>query len=203
VSAPAACIFACLVAAGTLYLVRPDGRLHVQALDAGRGEAVLIRGPTGRLALVLSGKLNPVQLVSQVADHLAVWEHKLDALVVLDAASRTAIGPLSARYPADQELDGATDSRLDLGGGAALDVYAAESQPVTASTPQPPVSADRSYAASVSLTLENVWLPIVGQPPSPPPRDLSRQSALAGTRPRVGVALISDGLEVWATTAGS
>jgi competence protein ComEC len=121
---PAAGACASLAAIVLLQLVHPDGRLHMHALSIGRGEAVFIRGPTGRTVLVVGGRVDSAMLAGQVADQLAVWEHRLDGAVRLDAAAEAGLGPVLARYPADQRVDADHDERLDLGGGAALDVYA-------------------------------------------------------------------------------
>jgi ComEC/Rec2-related protein len=131
---PIACLTACLVAIGLLKAVQPDGRLHVQALDAGRGDAVFIRGPTGRTLLVVGGRIDAALVAAQVAEHLAVWEHSLDGVVRLDPAAEAGLSLTLARYPPAQRLDVDADARIDLGGGAALDVYAA-SPAVTAAEP--------------------------------------------------------------------
>ena len=46
---------ALLLIACALWLVRPDGRLHVYALDVGSGSAVLVRTPNGEQVLVDAG----------------------------------------------------------------------------------------------------------------------------------------------------
>jgi hypothetical protein len=118
------CIGTLLAARGVLGLVRPDGQLHVERLALARGEAVFIRGPTGRTVLVAKGRIQPPSLLREVAGHLAVWEHKLDAAVQLDAASERALALALARYPADEHLVPTADKEqhVDLGGGAALDI---------------------------------------------------------------------------------
>jgi competence protein ComEC len=141
---PGACVATCLAVAVVLQVVRPDGRLHVQRLAVGRGEAVFIRGPTGRTALVVSGRLDAVQLASQVAARLAVWEHRLDSVLELDPAAQAGLGLTLARYPAEQHVDAAAGARVDLGGGAGLDVYPSEGQP----------------APDVSISFGRVWLPL-------------------------------------------
>ena len=103
-SAPAACIGTLLAAGGVLAAVRPDGQLHVERLALARGEAVFIRGPTGRTALVVRGPAEAPSLVREVAGHLALWEHKLDAAVQLDASAGKALALTLSRYPADQQL---------------------------------------------------------------------------------------------------
>jgi hypothetical protein len=141
-------ITACLAATAVLLAVKPDGQLHVQRLDAGAGEAIFVRSPTGRTALVVGGKLDAARLASQVAEHLALWDHKLDSLVRLDSAADASIGLTLAHYPADQLVDADRDARIDLGGGAALDLYA---------TPSP----------GVSISYGQQWIPLSGKPPAP------------------------------------
>jgi competence protein ComEC len=152
VGAPVACLVGALGATLVLQLIRPDGQLHVHPLEAGRGQAVLVRGPTGRTALVAGGRVDAAALASAVADHLAVWEHKLDAVLALDARAAYGLGPTLARYPPDQLLDPAADTRFDLGGGAVLDIYAADRQPI---------------GVAVSISFGADWWPIVGRPPPP------------------------------------
>jgi competence protein ComEC len=148
---PAAGVCSSLLAVGTLHMVGPDARLHVEPLGAGRGQAVLIRGPTGRTALVVAGRVDSALLASQVADHLAVWEHKLNTALALDAASDAGLGPTLARYPADQRISADQDDRVDLGGGAVLDVYV-----TTSSSTEP---------SQVTVSFGQVWLRVLGRAP--------------------------------------
>jgi hypothetical protein len=148
---PTVSVATSLVAIGTLHMVTPDARLHVEPLSAGRGQAVLIRGPTGRTALVVAGRVDSALLASQVADHLAVWEHKLSAALALDAASDAGLGPTLARYPADQRISAERDERVDLGGGAVLDVYATASH--------------SAQTSQVTVSFGQVWLPVLGRSP--------------------------------------
>jgi hypothetical protein len=175
-SVPAASVCASLAAVALLQLVRPDGRLHVQGLRAGLGQAVFIRGPTGQTALVVGGRVDAALLAGQVADHLAVWEHKLDNVLQLDAAAESGLGPTLARYPADQRLNAEQDERMDLGGGAVLDVYA--------------TAPDNPRAPRVALSFGTVWLPLFGHPP--PPDETQNQRELAPSE------VVSDGTELWA-----
>ena len=84
---------------------------------------MLIRGPTGRLALVVAGRADAVALVSEVADHLAVWEHRLDSVVVLDQSASKSLNVTLGRYPAGQLIEaGSGDAEIDAGGGVNLEV---------------------------------------------------------------------------------
>src|SRR5260370_34497792 len=100
-------------------------------------------------------------LASQVADNLAVWEHKLDAALPLDARAEAGLGLTLARYPAGQRVSADVDRRVDLGGGAVLDVYAH-----TASAP----------AHSVTVSFGQAWLLVFGR--SPPSHLVSDGNAL-------------------------
>ena len=127
---PGACLATCLAVIALLQMVEPDGRLHVQHLALSRGEAVLIRGPTGRTALVVSGRVDGAQLASQAATHLSVWEHRLDSVLQLDPAAQAGLGPTLARYPPERQFDATVDAHIDLGGGAALEVRQVDGQPL-------------------------------------------------------------------------
>ncbi|HET6319894.1 MAG TPA: ComEC/Rec2 family competence protein [Chloroflexota bacterium] len=133
-----------LIGLSILLLVRADGRLHAYPLSVAPGEAVLLRGPTGRTALVASGRVDRYALVGEVAERLALWEHGLAAVVPLDADAEARLGPMLERYPAEQLLAPMTDQRLDLAAGAVLDSY-----------------ADGAASASFGHTT----LTLVGQPP--------------------------------------
>jgi hypothetical protein len=103
-------------------LMRPDGQLHVETLRLGQGQAVFVRGPSGRNALVVLGRADAIALVNQVADHLLLWEHRLDDVVALDASAEASLGVTLARYPAGELIRGA--ATLDLGGGQTLSASA-------------------------------------------------------------------------------
>jgi hypothetical protein len=147
---PALLALGCVLGLGGLLMVRPDGRVHLDVLSVAPGQAVLIRGPTGRTVLVGRGRLNARELASEVAVRLAVWEHGLDAALDLDDEAAERMRFTLERYPATQHLDAAQDARLDLGGGAALDVYA--------QTPSEP---------GVGLSFGATWVRVLGKPPPP------------------------------------
>jgi ComEC/Rec2-related protein len=143
---PGAMAACSLVGLGLMLLVRPDGRLHAYVLAVAPGQAVLIRGPTGRTALVASGRLDRYALASAVAERLAVWEHSLGAVVPLDAEAEARLAPMLDRFPAETMLHPDVAERVDLEGGAVLDSYAGR-------------------AASVSFG--RLWLRLLGHPPTP------------------------------------
>jgi competence protein ComEC len=74
------------LAVGWVFLLvgltqRPDGLLHLWALDVGQGDALLIRTPGGQTVLVDGGP-NPAIIDRQVGTHLPFWQHRLDLLVL-------------------------------------------------------------------------------------------------------------------------
>jgi hypothetical protein len=105
-----------------LAVLKPDGRLHAQSLPVGHGEAVLIRGPTGRTTLIVGGSPNASLLANQVAANLPVWEHQLDSVLVLDEVADSKLALTLGRYPAERRLYADATRRVDLGGGAILDI---------------------------------------------------------------------------------
>jgi len=131
---PACLVGACLASAALLHAAQPDGRLHVDRLDLGRGQALFVRGPTGRTALVAYGGGSATQLVGQVADHLMVWEHGLDQVVSFDPRASSALAATLARYPTPNFSYAQKSVRLDMGGGQTLDVSAAAGQLVAATS---------------------------------------------------------------------
>jgi len=145
---PATLIGACLGVVALCSLMLPDRQSGVTPLALGRGQAVFIRGPTGRTALVVQGSTDGRLLVDQVADHLAVWEHKLDLVIVCDPGAERAVGLTLARYPADQLVRGTPASqRLNVGMGQALSVTSAGGQLAVSIAEAVPTLAPTTSAA--------------------------------------------------------
>jgi len=134
----------------TCLWVRPDGQVHVQPLAVAPGQAVLLRGPTGRTVLIGRGPLNARALTDEVAASLALWEHGLDAAIDLDDEAATRFEPTLQHYPAQTRLHADQDARVDLGGGAVVDLYAR--------SPAEP---------AVALSFKSAWVRVLGQPPRP------------------------------------
>jgi hypothetical protein len=147
---PLTCAGCDLVLTVTLHLLQPDGQLHVEPLALPRGQAVFIRGPTGHTALVVVGSPSPNGLASQVADHLAVWEHHLDAVVALDPQAEAALGPTLARYPpARSVVVSELPLKVDVGGAQTLQIADTDGQLVVAELRSAPTtSAARQGSAS-------------------------------------------------------
>jgi competence protein ComEC len=97
-------------------LGRPDGRLHVVALDVGQGDAILVVTPGGRRMLVDGGP-SPSALLEQLGRRLAPWDRRLD-VVVLTHPDLDHVGGLSAvleRFEVAQIVD----PRLEAASGEA------------------------------------------------------------------------------------
>ncbi len=134
----------------TQALARPDGRLHVTVLDVGRGDAVLVESPSGRFALV-NGGANAIALSEGLGRRLPPFARRIDWLVlastddervggVPDVIERFPMGGVLIGGPAGdaaygrvvealtasgaQVVEALPGHRLDLGGGAAMEVIA-------------------------------------------------------------------------------
>jgi competence protein ComEC len=59
----------------------PDGHLHVTFLNVGRGESILIQGPSGGTVLVNGGS-SPVRLATELGQHLSYPRRRIDWLLV-------------------------------------------------------------------------------------------------------------------------
>jgi hypothetical protein len=181
---PLAIAGAAVLGVSALMLVRPDGRLIVEPLPVPRGEALLIRGPTGQTALVTAGRVDGRVVARLLAERLRLWEHGLHAVVTLDEESHAAVESALERYPAEQHVDGFVEGRLDLGGGAVLDMY-------------PHAAEDaRGPRAGVAVSYGQVWLRLAGRPPAPASADVDIVDVEDGT-------LVSDGVSVWRRTIES
>lgn len=59
----------------------PDGRLHVNFLDVGSAEVILIKTPDGRFVLINGGP-SPSRLVNQIGRQIPPFRRQLDALII-------------------------------------------------------------------------------------------------------------------------
>lgn len=154
--------------------------------------------PDGSHAAVAGGHLDGALLASRVADHLAIWEHKLDSVLCLDPAAEAELRLTLERYPPTQRVDAQVDMRIDLGGGAAVDVYGQDRRQgggsVANADGQDGGAAGSPSEAGVSVSFGRVWVPLVGRPPAP--ASGAPEQALRVDEPASD--LVSDGEAFWA-----
>jgi len=90
---------AVVVLIGAAIVARPDGRLHVVFLDVGNGDAVFIRTPTGRQALIDGGS-DARRTLAALGKQMPFWDRTLD-LVVLTSPDKDRLNglvPVLSRY---------------------------------------------------------------------------------------------------------
>ena len=72
---------AVIVVGGLTLATRPDGRLHLFALDIGQGDAILVVAPSGETALIDGGP-DPDLTLRRLGERLPFWQRRLDVLVL-------------------------------------------------------------------------------------------------------------------------
>ena len=60
---------------------QPDGRLNVSVLDVGQGDAIFLRGPSGRRALIDTGP-DPDRLITLLDERIPAWDRRLDLVLI-------------------------------------------------------------------------------------------------------------------------
>ncbi|HEX5578864.1 MAG TPA: DNA internalization-related competence protein ComEC/Rec2, partial [Candidatus Limnocylindria bacterium] len=74
-------IVALLLVGGLTLATRPDGRLHLFALDIGQGDAILVVAPTGETALIDGGP-DPDLTLRRLGERLPFWQRRIELLVL-------------------------------------------------------------------------------------------------------------------------
>lgn len=87
------------VLAGAALVKLPDGKLHVDFLDVGQGDAVFVQTPSGRQVLIDAGN-RPSLVLDRLGRRLPFWDHALDVAVIAraDDAHLMAWTALLERY---------------------------------------------------------------------------------------------------------
>jgi len=93
---------AIVVLIGAAIVARPDGRLHVIFLDVGYGDAVFIRTPTGRQALIDGGR-DARRTLAALGKQMPFWDRSLDLVVLTspDEDRLNGLVPVLLRYDVD------------------------------------------------------------------------------------------------------
>ncbi|MCX6008203.1 MAG: DNA internalization-related competence protein ComEC/Rec2, partial [Chloroflexi bacterium] len=65
----------------TAYASTPDGKLHVDILDVGQGESILIRTPDGQNILVDTGP-DSMSACKSLGEKLPFWDRKIDMVIL-------------------------------------------------------------------------------------------------------------------------
>jgi len=144
---------AIVVLIGAAIVARPDGRLHVVFLDVG-GDAVFIRTPTGRQALIDGGS-DARRTLAALGKQMPFWDRSLD-LVVLTSPDKDRLNglvPVLSRY---EVTSVATSSEPGQG-----ETYEAWSEALSArpTAPWTPVAGSVLLDLDPDVTLHVLWPP--------------------------------------------
>ncbi len=77
----------------TAFFSLPDGRLHINVLDVGQGECILIRTAHGRNILIDAGP-DPASACVQLGKKLPFWDRQIDMLILTQLQSDHIAGAL-------------------------------------------------------------------------------------------------------------
>jgi len=172
---------AVVVLVGAAIVARPDGRLHVVFLDVGNGDAVFIRTPTGRQALIDGGS-DARRTLAALGKQMPFWDRSLD-LVVLTSPDRDRLNglvPVLSRYDVATV---ATSSEPGQG-----ETYEAWSEALSArpTASWAPVAGSTLLDLDPDVTLHVLW----------PPADVAGPLVLHVTYDEVRILLLGDATTV-------
>lgn len=149
---PAALALALGVALLPLLLRRPLTQTELTLLDAGQGDALLVRDPSGQTVLIDVGATKG-PLLAQLGAALPFWQRSLSGVVLLGAEAdhAGALGDLAARYTLSSVVLPAV-ARQPSQEAAAL----RRDLPASAITAQPPADVTLRTATGLALTAHPV-----------------------------------------------
>jgi len=117
-------LFALLLALGFLYRSYAEQKtFEVTVLDVGKGDAVLVRSPSGATMLIDTGP--DASVLRALGSVLPFWDRHIDVLIETSAAASSIGGvpEVLVRYRVGQVVKNADrGTRLDLGDGVYADV---------------------------------------------------------------------------------
>ncbi len=96
--------------------------LEVRILEAGKGSAILLRGPGGKTVLIDTG--SDASILRALGSALPMWERSLDAVILTSrsAASSGALPDVQSRYKVSQVIRSSLrGDRHSLGDGVYID----------------------------------------------------------------------------------
>ncbi len=125
----------------------PDGRLHVDILDVGQGDAILVTFPDGRQMLVDGGP-SSTELNWRLGQQMPFWDHSLDLVVNThpDADHLAGLVSLLDRYEVAQTLVADVEGSSQLYREWAANLREAQLTPIVGQT-------DMALAVSPGVTL--------------------------------------------------
>ena len=93
----------------------PDGCLHVDIVDVGQGDAILITTPSGQQILVDGGP-SPSALLSGLGKRMPFWDRSIDLVVLThpDADHITGLVEALSRYEVEAWMDNGVDASETL-----------------------------------------------------------------------------------------
>ena len=96
---------------GAVAAAKPDGRLTITFLNVGpvnqpEGEAILVRTPDGKTALI-DGGLDAASLAKELDSRLLPWQRSLDAVILTTPRTDDLVGlqDVVSRYQVGEVLD--------------------------------------------------------------------------------------------------
>jgi competence protein ComEC len=95
-----------LTVAALTACTRPDGRLHVMALDVGQGDAILVVGPDGE-AMLVDGGPDPDLVLRRLGEKLPFWQRRIAVVVLTHPHEDHVAGlvPVLERFSVGRVLD--------------------------------------------------------------------------------------------------
>ncbi len=137
------------------YASMPDGKLHVNVLDVGQGEAILIRTPDGQNILVDTGP-DPIAACKSLGEKLPFWDRKIDLVILtqMQADHISGLFEILRRYDVHQ---------IAL---SPFNVDSAVSRELKKQVEKTQVAISSIYAGKQINLGHNIWITVLNPPHS-------------------------------------